>query len=98
MSKNNRNVRKKHILALLNNINTPYTANEIANMCPVSINSVRASLRNYCNQAIIKREKRDGVYVYWITPKGSERLSFLLGKDNSIKNQIELLVHERIKI
>jgi predicted transcriptional regulator len=93
-----KNSRKIHVLALLNNINTLYTAEEIANMCPVSTSSVRASLKGYCNQAIIKREKRDGIYVYWITQKGVERLEYLLGENNSIKNQIELLVREKIRI
>lgn len=94
MSENKRNVRKKHILAILSYSVHPYTSKEIADLCcPVSINSIRTSLKKYVEQRLIKRKKINDIFVYWITPRGLERLEYLLGSKN-IKDQIDLLVRE----
>ena len=100
MKFNNHNERKKFVLALLNHSIEPFTARQIANSCyPVSINSIRTSLKRYCNQGLLrrKRENKKTPYKYSISSKGIERLEYLLGDDNSIKNQIELLVREPLR-
>ena len=96
MKFNNHNERKKFVLALLNHSIEQYSAREIANKCyPVSINSIRTSLKRYCNQGLLKRkrENKKELYKYIITQKGIERLEYLIG-NNSVKSQIELLVRE----
>lgn len=98
--KNNRNERKKIVLALLNHSTQPYTAKEIADFChPISINSIRTSLKRFCGQSLLQRKRKDKKtpYEYKITEKGKLRLEYLIG-DNSIKSQIELLVREKIRI
>lgn len=97
MKTNNRNVRKKHILAILS-YSKPHTSQEIADLCnPVSLSSIRTSLRSYCKQGLIKRKKNnDDVFIYWITERGLERLEYLL-ESKSLKKQIELLVREPIR-
>lgn len=100
MKNNNRNIRKKFVLALLNHSIHPYTAKEIHNVCyPISINSIRTSLKRFCNQGLLqrKRENKKTPYKYKITEKGAKRLEYLIG-DTSIKSQIELLVREKIRI
>ena len=100
MSKNNRNERKKIILAILNHSIHPYTAKEITDFChPITLNSICSSLKNYCNQGLLrrKRENKKTPYKYKITQRGIERLEYLIG-NKSIKSQIELLVREKIRI
>ena len=95
---NNRNERKKFVLALLNHSIKPYTAKEIANLCyPITLSSTSTSLKNYCKYGLLKREKKNEIFQYWITQKGIERLEYLIG-NNSVKSQIELLVREKIRI
>lgn len=97
MKSNNRNVRKKHILAILS-YSKPLTSKEITNLCfPISINSIRTSLKKYYEQGLIKRKKEKDIFIYWITQKGIERLEYLIGS-KSVKKQIELLVREPIRL
>ena len=98
MNANNRNERKKFVLALLNHSIKPYTSREVADLCSVS--SMKTTLKRYCQQGLLKRKrenkKNNTPYKYSITSKGIERLEYLIG-DNSIKSQIELLVREPIR-
>ncbi|GAI62627.1 unnamed protein product, partial [marine sediment metagenome] len=75
----------------------PYSSKEIHDLCPdISLNSLRTSLKTYFVQGLIKREKKNGVFVYWITEKGLKRLEYLIGKQ-TVKEQIQLLTREPIK-
>lgn len=98
MKANNRNKRKKFVLALLSYSVEPYTAKEITDLChPITLNSICSSLRNYCNHGLLKREKKDNKFQYEITQKGLERLEYLIG-NKTIKSQIDLLVRESIRL
>lgn len=104
MQFNNRNERKKFILALLNNMNTPYTAKEIHDLCSnVSLSSICASLKNYYTQGLLERKKENGIFVYQITKKGIKRLEYLENNINtieqvrSVKEEVQLLVREPIR-
>ena len=99
MKSNNRNVRKKHILAILN-CSEPLSAKKITDLCyPITLSSICSSLKNYYNQGLLKRkrENKHAHYEYQITTKGSKKLEYLIG-DTSIKSQIELLVREKIRL
>ena len=92
-----KNSRKKYVLAILSHAVNPYTTKEIADFCyPITLKSIYASLKNYHRQGLVKREKQNGKFVYWITEKGQDRLEYLLGSE-SIKEQIDLLVREPIR-
>ena len=98
MKFNNRNERKKYILALLNHSTKTFTSREIADLCyPVSYSSICTSLKNYYEQGLLRRKRKNEIFFYNITQKGIERLEYLIG-DTSIKSQIELLVRERIRL
>jgi hypothetical protein len=45
---------------------------------------------------LLKRKRINDKFHYKITPKGLERLEYLIGS-KSVKSQIELLVRESIK-
>ena len=98
MKAKNYNIRKKQILAIMSYAVHQYTAREIADLCiPVSLSNISDYLRKYTQQGLLKRKKENGKFVYWITPRGLERLEYLLGS-KSIKPQIALLVREKIKL
>ena len=97
MKTNNRNERKKLILATLSYSISPYSAKEIHDLCSnISLSSICTSLKRYYTQGLIKRKKKENKFYYKITQKGIEKLEYLIG-DTSIKSQIELFVREPIK-
>ncbi len=98
MKSNNRNERKKFVLSIMSYMVHPYTAKEIHELCSVSLGSICSSLKRYCSQGLLKRKKNNAkIFEYNITQKGIERLEYLMGS-LSIKEQIQLLVREKIRL
>ncbi len=96
MKPKNYNLRKKQILAIMSYATHPYTAREITDFCyPVSLSNICDYLRKYTKYGLLSRKKENNVFVYWITPRGLERLEYLLGTP-SVKAQIKFLVREPI--
>ncbi len=96
MSENNRNKRKLRILTILNYSIEPQSAKEIHEQCypiTLAIETIRSSLLTYIRQGIIKRKKENKSYVYWITPRGIDRLNYFMNQ----KEQIDLLVRVPLK-
>lgn len=94
----NHNVRKKQILAIMSYTIHQYTAREITDLCLlVSLSNICDYLRKYTQQGLLKRKKENGKFVYWITPRGLERLEWILGT-KSVKEQIKFIVKEKIRL
>ena len=77
MKANNKNERKKFVLTLLNHSIESYTAKEITDLCyPITLSSICSSLKNYCQQGLLKRkrENKHTRYEYQITTKAIEKL------------------------
>ena len=77
------NERKSEILFLLNDGNW-HTSSEVAEELGLNLSNASELLRLYHKQALVLRRRRRGVgappraYIYALSSKGAERLSYLL--------------------
>jgi len=72
-----RNIRKLQVLQTLARFKACY-ASEIAYYLGISVNQACVLLLHYYKYGLVRRElTNDGRYIYWLSPKGEQRLQWL---------------------